>query len=191
MPSAATDFWSHEGYNLRQLVRTIVSSRTYQLTRAPAASIGSMTVFTACFVKERYPPRFLRTPLAQDRRGGSVRLAIPRALTPCSLIGSPRHPTRWMWGRCPRERPCDAPWSNRRRTAQALQPINGQTINDKLRGDIEQLLVRGLANREIIEESYVRALTDFLNLESWAEWEPLLDRATAWKKPCAICSGHA
>jgi hypothetical protein len=83
-------------------------------------------------------------------------------------------------GRCSRERPCDAPGRTGGGLAQALHLINGQTINDKLRGDIaEQLLVRGLANREIIEELYLRALTRLPEPRELAEWEPLLDRPTA------------
>ena len=66
------------------------------------------------------------------------------------------------------------------RAAQALHLINGQTINDKLRGNIaEPLLVRGLANRDIIEEFYLRALTRLPEPRELAEWEPLLGRATA------------
>ena len=179
LDALANDFVT-KGYDLRGLVRTIVSSRTYQLTsRTRGLNRLDDRFYSHAFLKE-LPAQVFADAVAQVTGVTDQFDGYPEGTHAVQLIGS--HTPSYaldVLGRCPRERPCDAPGRTGGGLAQALHLINGQTINEKLRGDgAEQLLVRELTNREIIEEFYVRALTRLPEPRELAEWEPLLNRAT-------------
>ncbi|MEO8428562.1 MAG: DUF1553 domain-containing protein, partial [Verrucomicrobiota bacterium] len=180
LDALAKDFVTN-GYNLRQLIRTIVSSRTYQLTsRTRGLNRLDDRFYSHAFVKELAAQIFADT-VAQVTGVADQFDGYPEGTHAVQLIGS--HTPSYaldVLGRCPRARSCDAPGGTGGGLAQALHLINGQTINDKLRGGIAgQLLARGLADRDVIEELYLRALTRLPEPRELAEWEPLLDRATS------------
>jgi hypothetical protein len=108
----------------------------------------------------------------QDYAEGTHAVQLVGARTPSYALD--------VLGRCSRDTACDGGGRRGGGLAQALHLINGPTINAKLRdGNVAQLLARGLPNREIIEELYLRALTRRPEPAELAEWERLLASASS------------
>ena len=179
LDALASDFVAH-GHDLRRLIRTIVSSRTYQLSsRAHGINGLDDRFYSHAYLKE-LPAQVFVDAVAQVTGVPDHFDGYSDGTHAIQLVGS-RTPSYALdvLGRCPRERSCESPARAGGGLAQALHLINGPTINAKLsRGVVEHLLTRDSADREIIEELYVRALTRRPEPTELAEWEPLLARAS-------------
>jgi hypothetical protein len=161
LDALAADFVSG-GYDLRRLIRTIVESRTYQLSsRSTPDNRLDDRMFSRAYPKP-LPAQVLADAVAQatgvpdDYPGhppGTRAVQLPDARTPSYSLD--------VLGRCLRDGPCEA----RPRgggLSQALHLINGPAINAKLRGGaIDSLLAANRTDAEIVEELYLRTLSRF------------------------------
>jgi hypothetical protein len=157
------DFIEH-GFDLRRLMRTIATSRTYSLSyqpnewnaddeanfaRALPRRLSAEQLFDAISIATGTKPRFKEVPAdskAQDfpdpavGRGGFL-----------DLFGRPERQTS-----CECERRSDVS------LVQALNLLNGSTIADAIgdsEGRIARLILKGASDRQIVEELYMAALS--------------------------------
>jgi hypothetical protein len=179
LDTLAQEFVSH-GHDLRWLIQTIASSRTYQLSSktSPSNQLDDR-FYSHGFLKELSAQVFVDA-VAQATGVADEFEGYPAGTRAIQLIGA--HTASYsldVLGRCSRDRPCDGASRSGGGLAQALHLINGRTINAKLNeGITEQLLARNLSDRAMIEELYLRTLTRRPDRTELAEWEPLLARAT-------------
>jgi Protein of unknown function (DUF1549)/Protein of unknown function (DUF1553) len=176
LDALAADFASNH-YDLRRLIHTIVSSRTYQLTsRTRGLNRLDDRCYSHALLKELPAPVFLDA-VAKVTGVPDQFESYPEGTHAVQLIGLTPSYALDVLGRCPRKRTCDSPGRAGGGLAKALHLINGPTINDKLRGLATERLAHNLSNRELIEDLYLRALTRPPEQEELAEWEGLLSRA--------------
>jgi hypothetical protein len=161
LDALAADFVAG-GYDLRRLVRTIVESRTYQLSsRSTAGNRLDDRLFSRAYPKP-LPAQVLADAVAQatgvpDEYPGYVlgtrAVQLPDARTPSYSLD--------VLGRCTRDSACESQ-PRGGGLSQALHLINGSTINAKLRGGvIASLFGEDRTDAQIVEELYLRTLSRF------------------------------
>lgn len=161
LDALAADFVAG-GYDLRRLIRTIVESRTYQLSsRSTPDNRLDDRLFSRAYPKP-LPAQVLADAVAQvtgvpdDYPGhppGTRAVQLPDARTASYTLD--------VLGRCPRDGNCAAQ-PRGGGLSQALHLINGPAINSKLRGGVIDSLLHGdLTDAEIVEELYLRTLSRF------------------------------
>jgi hypothetical protein len=176
--------FTRSGYDLRHLVRTIGSSRTYQLTSRTTGINRQDDRFFSHATLKPLPAHVLADAVAQatgvpdefaDAPPGTraIQLADARAASY----------TLDVFGRCPRATGCEDPTQFGGGLSQALHLINGAVINAKLRsGVVERLLADSRSDREIVEELYLRTLSRFPAASERAHWERTLKAAAKRKE---------
>jgi hypothetical protein len=177
LDALAADLAAH-GFDLRHAIRTIVSSRTYQLTsRSRGGNRVDTRLYSRAYLKELAAPVFADA-IAQVTGVPDVFAGYPAGTRAVQLI-SPATPSPALdvLGRCDRKTSCDGPASAGGGLAQALHLINGSTINEKLRGGALDEL-KGRPDREVVEELYLRTFTRLPEPAERAEWEATLTRGT-------------
>jgi hypothetical protein len=147
------------GYDLHHLVKTIVSSKTYQLSstatddnrlddrlfshaypRPLAAQVLADAIAQATGVADEYA----------DYPPGTRAVQLIDARTPSQALE--------VLGRCTRDLSCETQ-SRGGGISQALHLMNGSTINSKMRGGVvDQVIHEKLSNRQIVEELFLRTL---------------------------------
>jgi hypothetical protein len=162
LDALAKDLVAHK-YDVRHLIRTIMNSRTYQLS-AQANSFNKddskyfshavTKLLTAeqlldaiCAVTES-PEKFNGMPL------GTRAVQLPD--------GDGNHPFLKTFGQPARELACECEREGDSNLAQALQLINGPTLNDKLRSPksrLSRLLAAKTPDAEILNELYLATLS--------------------------------
>lgn len=163
---ALTDDFVGHGYDFKHLVRTILSSRTYQLSSIPNATNERETMNFSHARLRRLPAEQLLD--AVSRVTGvdeSFRVGPPggRAIQiPYTRIGS-RFLT--MFGR-PEQRmsPCECIRSHEATLPQVLHLLNGETISQKLQaeeGTLRRLLQADVSDRQMLEALYITVLNRF------------------------------
>jgi hypothetical protein len=174
----AADFAAHH-FDLRQLIRTLVTSQTYQLSSASVpGNRADHRFFSHAYLKELPAPVFLdaiaqATGIPDTFEGdpGARALELTGVRTPSYALD--------VLGRCSREKTCEAPARAGGGIAQALHLINGPLINGKLQGGtVETLLAQGGTDSQVIEELYVRALARLPLAAESAEWTGRLAAAS-------------
>ncbi len=175
LDALAADMVVHR-FDLRHVIRTIVSSRTYQLTsRTHGVNRLDSRLYSHAYIRELPAPVFADA-VAQVTGIADVFEGLPAGTRAVQLI-SPATPSPSLdvLGRCMRKRPCDGASGAGGGLAEALHLINGSTINGKLRGGVVEAL-KDRSSREIVEELYRRALTRPPEPAELAEWEVSLAR---------------
>ncbi len=178
LDALAADFAKHQ-FDLRHLIRTIVSSRTWQLSSTPLAGNRlDDRLYAHALIRELPAPVFMDA-VAQvsgvpdhfpNHSKGTRAVQLVSAQTPSYALD--------VLGRCARDRSCESPARSGGGLARALHLINGDTIQHKLRGGILDALLReGAGNEEIISELYLRALTRLPEVAEQTEWAAVLSRA--------------
>src|SRR5579884_531500 len=162
LDALAKDFVSHK-FDVKYLIRTILNSRTYQLSaqsnefnkddnkyfsRAVTKLLTAEQLFDAlCFVTE-VPEKFAGLPL------GTRAAQLPD--------GEVNHPFLKTFGQPARELACECEREGDSNLGQALQLINGPAVNDRLRNAnnrIGKLLAAKKADRAILDELFLVTLT--------------------------------
>ncbi|MFN3651578.1 MAG: DUF1549 and DUF1553 domain-containing protein [Armatimonadota bacterium] len=168
------------GYDLRRLVRTIVSSRTYQSSsRAVAGNERDDRFFSHALVRP-LPPEVLADGIAQATGVPEEYAGYPAGTRAVQLVDG-RVPSETLdaLGRCRRETGCE-PGALQGGLRSALHLINGDGINARVASGIAaRLLQEGRPDREIVEELYLRTLCRFPEERERAHWADLLARAPA------------
>jgi hypothetical protein len=162
LDALAKDFVAHH-FDVKHLIRTIMNSRTYQLSaltndfnagdekyfsHAITKLYTAEQLFDAlCYVTD-VPEKFAGMPL------GTRSVQLPD--------GEVNQPFLKTFGQPARELPCECEREGDSNLGQALQLINGPSVNDRLRNPdnrIGKLLARKLPEEEILRELYLVTLS--------------------------------
>lgn len=175
LDALARDLSEHR-FSLRHLIRTIVTSRTYQLSsRTTGVPSPETQLYSRALVKPLPAPVFADaiaqvTGIADRFEGypeGTRAVQLQSPATPSSALD--------VLGRCQRKRTCDGPVLTGGGLAQALHLINGPTINAKLQPSSPSLLRwQKLPTQDLVRELYRRALTRDPEEEELRAWEKSL-----------------
>jgi hypothetical protein len=156
------DFVQHH-FDVKHLIRTVMNSRTYQLSaqtnefnkddnkyfsHAVTKLHAAEPLLDAICYATDVPEKFAGLPL------GTRAVQLPD--------GEVNHPFLKTFGQPGRELACECERESDSNLAQALQLINGPTINEKLRkpdNRIGKLLAKKLSDKEILDELYLVLLT--------------------------------
>jgi len=175
LEALAADFVAN-GYDVRRLIRTIVSARTYQLSsRANEINRRDDRFFSRAYLKP-LAAQVLADAIAQATGQPEEFAGYPTGTRSVQLIGA-QTPSYALdvFGRCSRERSCESSGSGGGGLAQALHLINGSTVNNKLReGALKQLLASARSDQELIEELYLRTLSRRASAQEMAQWKTML-----------------
>ncbi|MCI0681890.1 MAG: DUF1553 domain-containing protein [Gemmataceae bacterium] len=175
LDALAKDFVA-KGFDAKHLIRTIMNSRTYQLSamtndfnkddnkyfsHAVTKLHSAETLFDAlCHVTE-VPEKFAGHAL------GTRAVQLPD--------GEVNHPFLKTFGQPARELACECERESDSNLAQALQLINGPSVNDRLRNPnnrIGKLLAAKKTDTEILEELFLVSLS---RQPTWDEAKAMLD----------------
>ncbi|MDA1015984.1 MAG: DUF1549 and DUF1553 domain-containing protein [Planctomycetota bacterium] len=166
----ASDFREH-GFDLKHLHRTILNSRTYQLSWRPNDSnrIDNRNFSHARL--RRMPAEVLMDAISQVTGVAADYGRLP-ADRPQRAIGQASPPVRYslnrsgypmeIFGRPAREKTCDCERSNEPSVAQALYLVNDAEVISKLsdpKGRLTKLLQSTADDGKVIEELYLAALS--------------------------------
>lgn len=165
-------------FELREMVRLIASSRTYQLSsRAVDPQLAVDRFYSHSLVKA-LSAQVLVDGVSQVAGVDETFAGVSAGTRAVQLVGTqtPSYALDVL-GRCSRERSCETGGSGGG-LAQALHLINGGTINDKLsRGALAGWLAESKANADLVQEFYLRALCRLPQPAELDYWEKLLSRA--------------
>ncbi len=165
-------------YDLRKLVRVIVSSRTYQLS----SQANNINRLDECFFSHAYlkplAAQVLADAIAQatgvpDEFGGvapgtrAVELIDPQVSSY----------TLDVFGRCPRTTSCENPAQFGGGLSQALHLVNGPAVNAKSEEAVNRLLAPARSNQEVIQELYLRTVCRLPKAREVIQWERVLSTA--------------
>jgi hypothetical protein len=166
----AKDFIDHK-FDIKHLHRTILNSRTYQLSWEPNASnrldkknysharlrrMPAEVLIDAVADLTGVPNNFGRLPKDRPQR------AVGQAMPPLRYGATRGGYAMKIFGRPDREKTCDCERSNDPSVAQALYLINDQDVLSKLddpKGRLPKLLKSIEDDRELITELYLTALS--------------------------------
>ena len=162
--AALTREFTSQGFDIRHLVRMIMSSSTYQLTSVPTASNGGDLTYHSHYVARRLPAEVILDAIGQvtgvreDFPGfpGRRALQLPDAAVDSYFLTA--------FGRPPRVTAFDSERQQEPSITQALHVINGETINRKLASDkglIQALLAEGADDETAVERLYLAALSRY------------------------------
>jgi hypothetical protein len=171
LEALASDFASHH-FDLRHMVRTIMNSRTYQLSARPTASnaddeanfgralvrpLQAEQLLDAVAQVTGVRPRFPGVP--HGTRAGQ----LPGVGKPPRRGRGPEESERFLsvFGKPVRSLSCECERSEDTTLAQAFQLITGPVLNRTLAepdNRIGKALAKGLSTREILDELYLVAL---------------------------------
>jgi hypothetical protein len=150
------------GFDLRALVRSIVSSRTYQMSARPNALNAADTLYFSHAYTKLLPAEVLLDAIStvtgtttdfKNLPGGARATQIPD--------GQMDNPFLKTFGRPARELACECERESDSNLSQALQLIGGSTVNGKLHDDngrMAQLAKSDKSPEAITSELYIVAL---------------------------------
>jgi hypothetical protein len=162
LDALAKDFIASK-YDVKKLIKTIMLSRTYQLSaqvndlnrddskyfsHAVTKLLTAEQLLDAICAVTEVPEKFTGMP------PGTRAVQLPD--------GDANHPFLKTFGQPARELACECEREGDSNLAQALQLINGPTVNDKLRAPtnrVGRLLAKKLSDREMLDELYLATLS--------------------------------
>ena len=162
LDALAKDFIASK-YNVKHLIKVIMTSRTYQLSwqandfnredskyfsHATTKLLSAEQLLDAICTTTDVPEKFPGMPL------GTRAIQLPD--------GDANHPFLKTFGQPARELACECERESDSNLAQALQLINGPTVNDKMRNAnnrIGKLMAKKLSDSEMVTELYLATLS--------------------------------
>lgn len=155
------DFAAHK-FDLRHLVTTIMKSRTYQLSAQPNETNKDDTKYFSHAVTKLLTAEQLLDALC-DVTGVPEKFAgLPAGTRAIQLPdGEVNHPFLKTFGQPARELTCECERESDGNLAQALQLINGPTVNEKVRNAnnrLSALIAAKKSEKEMLDELYFTAL---------------------------------
>jgi Protein of unknown function (DUF1553)/Protein of unknown function (DUF1549) len=150
------------GYHLKPLIRTILRSRTYQLSAATnSLNVDDTLYFSHCQTK-LLPAEVLLDAISMVTGTTTKFDGLPSGARACQIPdGKMDNPFLKTFGRPARELACECERESESNLSQALQLIGGATVNGKLRDDngrMAQLAKSGKTPEEVTRELYLVAL---------------------------------
>ena len=174
----AKDFIEHD-YDLRHLICTITTSRTYQLSsRVNEINRNDERFFSHAYLKPIAGP-VLADALTQatglpDAFGAGLDIQWATQLHDPQVESY----TLDVFGRCPRTDSCEAPENFGGGLTQALHFINSTVVNGKLRnGAIRNIVSRTESDAGRIKAIYLRTLSRYPSETESVHWEQAAGKA--------------
>jgi Protein of unknown function (DUF1553)/Protein of unknown function (DUF1549) len=160
---ALADDFAKSKFDLRKLVGTIMKSRTYQLSALPNDTNRDDTKYFSRAVTKLISAEPLLDAIC-DYTGVPEKFAgLPAGTRAVQLPdGEVNHPFLKTFGQPARELACECERESDGNLAQALQLINGPTVNEKVKNPdnrIGKLLAAKKADADILAELYLVALS--------------------------------
>jgi hypothetical protein len=160
---ALTAEFVKQGFDVRALIRTIMTSASYQ--RRSEATPGSEhdQIYYSSYIPRRLPAEVMLDTISQVTGIPTEFAGYPKGTRALQLPDS-QVASYFLeaFGRAPREQTCSCERQDEPSVLQALHLTNGDTINNKLRapaGTVERLLEEGLADEAVIERVYLIAFS--------------------------------
>ncbi|HKB01591.1 MAG TPA: DUF1549 and DUF1553 domain-containing protein [Gemmataceae bacterium] len=162
LDALAKDFVAHK-FDLRHVVRTVLNSRTYQLSAEPHDTNRDDSKYFSHAVTKLLSAEQLLDALCDVTAVPEKFAGLPLGTRAIQLPdGEVNHPFLKTFGQPARELACECERESDSNLAQALQLINGPTINDKLRNPnnrLGKLLAEKKPEKEILDALYLAALS--------------------------------
>lgn len=164
LEALAKDFIK-SGFNLKQMVRTICLSNTYQLSTATNENNKDDNKYFSHAVSKLLSAEQLLDAICKSTEIGEKFPGLPMGTRATQLPDTEiNHLFLKTFGQPARELACECERESDSNLAQALQLINGPTINDKLKGPtnrIGRLITAKKTDKEILEDIYLETLSRF------------------------------
>lgn len=152
------DFVKH-GFDVKHLMRQIVSSQTYQRSSVPNSSNTHDTMNFSWAVPRRVPAEALLDSLVQATGVPESFPGVPGGFTAAQLPdGDVENEFLALFGKPQRMEACECERDNESNMLQALHFINGQSILRRVtdpNGRVAQLLAKNLADDVLVEELFL------------------------------------
>jgi hypothetical protein len=188
LEALAKDFAEHK-YDVKHLIRTILASRTYQLSSQPTDSNRDDNKYFSHAVTKLLTAEQLLDAICDVTALPEKFTGLPLGTRAIQLPdGEVNHPFLKTFGQPARELACECERESDSNLAQALQLINGPTINEKLRNPanrLGKLLEAKKTDAEILDALYFATMS---RLPTEAEKGPALnhvikatDKRKAWE----------
>jgi hypothetical protein len=150
-------------YDLRALIRTILTSRTYQLSARTNELNAEDTIYFSHAYTKLLPAEVLLDAISTVTASGTTFDGLPAGTRAVQIPdGKMENPFLKTFGRPARELACECERESDSNLSQALQLIGGATVNGKLRDDngrMAKLAQSGKTPEEITTELYQVALS--------------------------------
>ncbi len=150
-------------FSIKKLVRTIMVSRTYQLSAEANDLNKDDTKYFSHAVTKLLPAEALLDAICQATEVPEKFAGMPAGTRAVQLPdGDSNHPFLKTFGQPARELACECERESDSNLAQALQLINGPTVNDKLRfatNRVGKLMAKKLTPQAMLEEIYLSTLS--------------------------------
>jgi hypothetical protein len=188
LDALAKDFVA-KNFDLKSLVRTIMTSRTYQLSATPNETNKEDAKYFSHAVTKLLTAEQLLDALCDVTAVPEKFAGLPLGTRAIQLPdGEVNHPFLKTFGQPARELACECERESDSNLAQALQLINGPTINDKLRNPnnrLGKLLAEKKNEKEILDALYMAALarpaTDAERAPALSHVAKNMDKRKAWE----------
>jgi len=162
LDALAKDFGT-SGFDMKKLVRTIMASRTYQLSAQPTETNRDDNKYFSHAVTKLLTAEQLLDALCDVTAVPEKFAGLPAGTRAIQLPdGEVNHPFLKTFGQPARELACECERESDGNLAQALQLINGPTVNEKIRNPANRLgkLLGGkLTEDEVLTDLYFAALS--------------------------------
>ncbi len=157
-----TSAFVKDGYNLKGLIRTILSSRTYQLSSHTNELNAEDNLYFSHALTKLLPAEVLLDAISTVTGTTTAFEGLPQGARATQMPdGKMDNPFLKTFGRPARELACECERESDSNLSQALQLIGGATVNGKLHDDngrIAQLARSGKSPEAITAELYLVAL---------------------------------
>jgi hypothetical protein len=162
LDALAKDFAAKK-FDMKYLIRTIMKSRTYQLSAMPTETNRDDTKYFSHAVTKLLTAEQLLDSICDVTAVPEKFAGLPAGTRAIQLPdGEVNHPFLKTFGQPARELACECERESDGNLAQALQLINGPTVNEKLRNPnnrLGALLSAKKSDEEILTELYYAALS--------------------------------
>jgi hypothetical protein len=162
LDALAKDFVAHK-FDVKHILRTILNSRTYQLSALSNDFNRDDTKYFSHPVPKLLTAEQLLDALCQAMEEPEKFQGVPAGTRATQLPdGDVNHPFLKAFGQPARELPCECEREGDANLGQALQFINGATVNAKLTGNknrITKLLAKKVADTDMLNELYLATVS--------------------------------
>jgi hypothetical protein len=160
---ALTKDFVDSGYDLKKLVRTICNSATYQRSLEAGQWNEDDTINFSHALPRRLSAEQLYDAIIQATGAPRALPGVPAGFRASELPDSDVEVAFLdMFGRAPRESPCECERTSDVSLGQTLNMVNGPTIGDAIahpQGVIAKTVAAGATNEKLIETIYLSALS--------------------------------